>query len=543
MIYDAMVIGSGPAGVNAATPLVEAGWNVAMVDYGNQDTTYASLIPRSSFSSLRRGDASQHRYFLGDRFEGLPTGGARVGAQLTPPRQYVHADVSRLMPVVSDTFSAMESLARGGLGNAWGAGAFGFSPDELAEAGLSSGALDIHYERVCERIGISGARDDLLPYFGDCQSLMPAIELDSNAQQVLSRYNFHRRRLRASGFHLGHTRLAVCTRPMRDRGAYGYHDMDFWADFDRSVYRPRWTLDELLRRPNFRYVDRRLALSFRETSDGLVQTTFDRADDARSETMQARLLILAAGTLSTTRIVLRSLGRYRHPVPLLCNPYTYVPVVNLHSLGRPARDERSSLAQLTAIYAPPGGGDLVQTQFYSYRSLLTFKLLKDVPLGTSNSLRVMRLLMSALGILGINHADRPSTDKYCLLLPGDEARLDRLQIEYQRSAEELALEAKHERAVTRCFRKLGCWALKRVSPGNGSSIHYAGTLPINGADRDLACDTDCRLRATRRVYLADGSVFRFLPAKGLTLSIMANADRVGVLAAERLAVEQRSLAA
>jgi hypothetical protein len=36
------------------------------------------------------------------------------------------------------------------------------------------------------------------------------------------------------------------------------------------------------------------------------------------------------------------------------------------------------------------------------------------------------------------------------------------------------------------------------------------------------------------VYLADGSVFPWLPPKGLTFNIMANADRVGAILAERL---------
>ena len=83
-------------------------------------------------------------------------------------------------------------------------------------------------------------------------------------------------------------------------------------------------------------------------------------------------------------------------------------------------------------------------------------------------------------------------------------------------------------------RKLGCIALKRIRPGNGSSIHYAGTFPISREDRPLTCDRDSRLRGTRSVYLADGSVFPWLPPKGLTFNIMANADRVGAILAERL---------
>jgi choline dehydrogenase-like flavoprotein len=53
-------------------------------------------------------------------------------------------------------------------------------------------------------------------------------------------------------------------------------------------------------------------------------------------------------------------------------------------------------------------------------------------------------------------------------------------------------------------------------------------------ERDLTATPDCRLRGTKTVYLADGSVLPYLPAKALTLTLMANADRVGHLIASGL---------
>src|SRR5207249_3115032 len=71
--------------------------------------------------------------------------------------------------------------------------------------------------------------------------------------------------------------------------------------------------------------------------------------------------------------------------------------------------------------------------------------------------------------------------------------------------------------------------------GCASSLHYAGTFPILPEGGPLTCDRDGRLRATRAVYLADGSIFPWIPPKGLTFNLMANADRVGTLLARRRA--------
>jgi hypothetical protein len=148
-------------------------------------------------------------------------------------------------------------------------------------------------------------------------------------------------------------------------------------------------------------------------------------------------------------------------------------------------------------------------------------------------LRVLRALIPAFAILGIHHEDRPGAGKRCTLRRAGGGP-DRLEIRYQLTHEEVAQQRADERLLLRGFRGLGCLPLKVIRPGHGSSIHYAGTFPITPEDRPLTCDRDARLRGTRAVYLADGSVFPWLPPKGLTFNIMANADRVGAIVAERM---------
>jgi choline dehydrogenase-like flavoprotein len=74
-------------------------------------------------------------------------------------------------------------------------------------------------------------------------------------------------------------------------------------------------------------------------------------------------------------------------------------------------------------------------------------------------------------------------------------------------------------------------------PLHGASIHYAGTLPYSAEDRPLTTTPDGMLRNAPNVYVADGSSWRFMPAKGLTLTLMANARRVAGQAVRDLAAE------
>ena len=76
----------------------------------------------------------------------------------------------------------------------------------------------------------------------------------------------------------------------------------------------------------------------------------------------------------------------------------------------------------------------------------------------------------------------------------------------------------------RLLLRLGVVPYGRIDPGAASSIHYAGTLPVGTGPAPTR--PDGRLEAAPRVYVGDSSSWRFLPAKGLTFTLMANALRV-----------------
>jgi choline dehydrogenase-like flavoprotein len=529
---DVLVVGSGPGGVNAAARLVAAGKRVTLLDYGNVDRHYAPMIPHEPFSAIRKKNADQHRFFLGDQFEGIPFGSVRVGAQLTPPRMHILKDAPERMPAAAGEFQGSMSLSQGGLGAGWSAGVFPFSDEELAAMGLTLADMQPHYDAVTERVGVSGARDDLGRFFTASPSMLPPLDIDGNGEIVYRQYERKRAAMNAQGVFIGRPWMAACSSAHRGRGPHAYLDLEYWADMDKSVYRPQWTLDELEREPNFTYLGRRFVERFEEV-DGQVRVHTTHADTGEAEIHTASYLVMAAGALGSARIVLRSLGRYDTSVPLLCNAYSYVPTINLKTLGKPMRDRRYSMAQLTAIVQLPGR--ILQAQIFSYRSLLTFKLMKEAPIAFRHALRILRLLIPHFTILGVHHEDRPSAGKCLSLRRGRDGGTDVMEMRYEPSPEETAMQRKDEQRMLGVMRKLCCLPLKVIRPGHGASIHYAGTFPIDpSGTAPLTCDRDSRLRACERVYMADGSVFPWLPPKGLTFNIMANADRVGSILAARL---------
>ncbi len=533
---DVIVVGSGPSATAAAVPLVRAGLSVLMLDVGNEDTNYAPLIPESSFVEIRRQDPDQHRYFLGDELDGVPFGRLRVGAQLTPPRQYLARDTDTLTPLRSESFHPTESLALGGLGGGWGASSPQWDDRDLAGFPIRHADLAPHYSAVAERIGLSGAHDDLALHFGACPSLQPPLEMDAAAQSVMERYLLKRDVMQRAGLFMGHPRLAMLSRDTGDRRGSRYREMEFYADSDRSVFRPRFTVEELQRQPNFTYERPWLVHLFRESSGGdAVEVIAVERRTGETAAFTARRLVLAAGTLGSARIVLRSLEAYERRIPLVENPHIYIPCLNLSMLGAPAPRRRHSLTQAGLMFIPPDGAPPVYGELHVYRSLLLFKLAKESFLPVPQARLILRELMSAFVIAVIEHADYPTPDKSCLLRRGRPGEPDALEVSYRLETEARLRQTAAEKQIRRLLRRLGCLPIGRIDPGYGASIHYGGTLPMSNAERDLTVTPACRLRGTRAVFVADGSVFPHLPAKPLTFSLMANADRVGTIVSRELA--------
>lgn len=504
-----------------------------MLDVGNTSDRYA--MPDGPFESVRRTDPEQHRYLLGDRFEGIGFEHVGAGAQLTPPRQFVCEDADRLQPVSSTSFFPLHSLAEGGLAGAWGAGAPCFVDSDFAGFPIGYGDLAPHYEAVAARIGINGARDDLWPFLGQLGALQPPVDVDHNGATILRRYDRARQSANRQALYLGRPRLAMLTQPLPGRAANKLWDNEFWSDTGRSVYRPRWTVDELRPSSRFELVARKLVVAFTER-DGMVEVTARDVDTGKLETHRARTLVLGAGTLGTTRIVLRSIAPRGRRVPIVCNPHTYMPMLNVNQLGKPVSEARHSLSQVCLVHAPNGPErPFTVAHLYSYRSLLMFRLMKDAPLPHREGLEILRHLSPSLAVMVLQHADAPTTTKYCELsgpATGDE-RTERFTVEYAPTASEQSTNAAAESAIARALLRVRCIKLRAMQGGHAASTHFAGTLPMSDRDEPLTTDRDGKLRGTRAVYVVDGSVFPKLPSKGLTFTMMANANRIASVIARR----------
>lgn len=524
-VFDYLVIGSGCSAAMVAQTLVQAGKEVTMLDVGARNPNYDKQVPNKDFVTLRQTDANQYRYLIGDKGSGLVWGDIGKGAQITPPRKHMVQFVDKYLPIASKDFSPVESLGYGGLGISWGLQCWEYSDADLHAAGMDVDRMRGAYEVVAQRIGISGARDDAAQYtLANLRTLQPSPHMDRNHQLIFDKYQVHKNHLNKQGFYLGRTPLALLSKNLHGRKKYAYRSMDFYDDNGHSAWRPWMTVDELRKHDNFTYVGGYLVTHFRERRSA-TEVHCLNVQDNTSAVFSCRRLVLATGALGSARIALRSFEDKTTRLPLLCNPYTYIPCLQPSLMGKGVESEKMGFAQLS-LFLDPGKHDFDVSiaSLYSYQSLMLFRIIRQAPLNFRDARLLMRYFVSGLEIMGVHHPDEPSDAKYLKLVKSKSSPTgDMLRAQYKVSAKDQARFNARERKFMAAMRRMGTFALKRMNPGYGSSIHYAGTLPWSNQDKLFTLDHSSRLHGTRSVYVADSSGFTYLPARGLTFSLLANA--------------------
>lgn len=526
-IHDYIVVGSGCSGAIAAQTLVDGGAKVAMLDVGiKQDGQFN--IPNKNYVTLRKTDPKQYRYFIGENAEGVNWGRVGTGAQITPPRKYILNKVNHYTPVQSSTFSNFESLGYGGMGIGWGMQSWEYNKDDLKAAGLDVARMSEAYAYLAHKVGVSASANDATKLtIHNLKPYQPAPKLDRNNNYILKKYQAHKKRFNKRGVILGQTPLSILTKDKGARKKYAYSGMDFYADQGKSAWRPWITVDQLKKKSNFTYIDGYLVLRFVEKKE-VTEVHCLEVRTNKTVIFRCRKLILACGTLGSARIVLRSSKKTGVKLPLLSNPYTYIPCVQPRMMGKAVETKKLSFAQLSVFLDKVNlGAQASMASLHSYQSLMLFRVIPQIPLNFVDARILMRYLSSGLIVLGVYHPDVQSKNKYVELVPDAKSPTgDKLKVKYVLSDKEKTEFKAREKKLMKAMRKLGTYPLKRINPGFGSGIHYAGTIPFSNKEQPFTLANSGRLHMTKRVYVADSSGFTFLPSQGLTFSIMANAHAV-----------------
>jgi choline dehydrogenase-like flavoprotein len=521
-LRDVIIVGSGPAGTAAAFQL--AGGDVLLLDAGFTPPNVPKNFSGDIYD-LRKTQLDLFPLLVGDNFESLANlfADRKINLKLKSPyMSYIIRNWQTLSSIDSSSFAGVVSLAKGGLANAWGAGVFRFTDEDLKDFPIGYAELELYFDKLTAHMGVSGVNDDLSPWFQRDEGLLPPIRLCGMAADLMERYTAAREIFNSEGVFIGRTRLAVLTVEHRGRAPYAYEHMEFFRSDIEAVYTPAFTLDELVCEGRVDYRPGWLIEQFEEIEGG-VEVCARPVDGGETRFFRARKLLLGAGALNTARIVLASERDTVTRLPIMDNPMSCFPVFRLDRLGRALDPEDASVGQLNIICQGVDGVGTVQASFYGTNGPLRSDVIFDLPLPAGAARTILKHTASATALTMLFYP--------AVVRPGNFLRLKdsgALEIEYESEPRTGMLERK----LMRLLRNVGYYShpalLQYLPMGNG--LHYAGTLPMRENPKRYQCHQDGRLSGTQNVHIIDGACFSALPAKNLTFAIMANAMRIAFIA-------------
>ncbi len=510
--FDVLVVGAGPAAISAAWPMAEAGLRIGIADAGLPEAVTLQRPQRSLYERRTMALGISESGKVGDA--GLSPR-VRLMANHAATPAYLSAN-----GIACRDFSAVAGLALGGLSTVWGASVARFGDDDMAGWPIAPSDLDAGYRAVAERIGISGSEDDAMAQvLGNGLPMDPALTPTGAAAELLTRYDSRR----PAGLLLGKTRNAVITRDRPPRRGCALDKSCILGCGIGAVYSAADDAARLCRTGDVTLMDGLLVERLEQSDGQWIVRGRDRRSGAGGWAHRARDVVVAAGALASTRLIMELRGNYEKPIALANAPAATLAFLTPSRIGGPLSKTGYGMAQLAYQITPER--DPLFGLLYEADSFFASDLADASPLSRRGTGHVLKALMPGL-MVGM------------LYFPGhysrNSLRLDRsglLQVSGGVRDDFAAATRRAFRRIRRSFARMGTWLLPFVSSplAPGAEVHYGCTLPMGRDTSEYG-----EVLGFKGLHVVDGSVLPTMPAKSHTLTAMANAHRIGVrLAAGR----------
>ncbi len=381
---------------------------------------------------------------------------------------YVFNKTFELLPIKSN-IDIIQSLAMGGLSEVWHGICDFFSENELLAIGLPPDEIKREYKEISKLIKLN---------------FRTPLDLHSRLLLAKAKRNIQREN-------------SIYQAPL----VFPYRTSSF--------------IEKLKQFKNFVYIPNQLVYRVKEKKDHVEVQSFS-IDKKNESITRASFLILAAGSINTTRILLRSRKLYNFKTSFLTKANYVVPCLHLSSLGKKNDSKKSRYGQIViSTKETDRGADSFFIQLYRFNPLFLHKALQYVVLPKIIAFPLLSALAPYVVIVDVRFPAFESDMTFCKLKK-EKGKRDTLEIFFKETSEELLRHRMEYDKITRQLWSLGLVPLRTII--GYTTSHYAGGVSV---------DKNGKFYNSRRIYVADSSSWKILPAKPPTLTIMANASRVG----------------
>ena len=514
-----IVIGSGPAGVSVSMALLKRGMQVTMLDVGrNIEENHGNVL-----AAIRAKNS------LTDYDKSRIMGSVEVDVSGVEEKKlfgstYVNRLNDRFRIVQKNAWFYL-SFAKGGLSNLWGRLLMPLSQQDLKDWPISGEVLAKYYKHVLEYVPLSGRKDRLERLLPLHTSAPLPHEFSDQAIKLDQRFHRYAEYLEKRGFSFGQSRLAACFDGSLERSDKCRRcGLCLYGCVYDNLYTSAWTVEELCRHEKFTYLSGYVVDYVHNDKNGLtIYSTKD--DDGAPVYFNADKIFLAAGSVASTRIVLKSKKLYNQPVVMKYSDFYVFPSFTFFSKRNVVEEELNTCCQyFLQLEDSEVDSRLINMQIYTYNDYY-YKAFKNAagflfPIFE----RVIRWVLDRFVVV------------FCYLHSDSSAHLN-LTLKDDDVLEVVGFRNPESRKIMQRLK----WKLWSVASKTGllpapfflgeqkigHSVHFGASLPMGQTAKDLQTDSFGRVDGLNGLHVVDAACFPAIPATSPTFVIMANAYRIG----------------
>ena len=537
-----LIIGSGPAAVGAAMALD----HVHVVDAGQSlesaSANRAASLGRKAPSIWPKDDVDWLKSTLQPNTNGVET-------KLSFGSNYPY-EIPKSGPAWDVRGGLKPSFAFGGLSTVWGASALPYRQEEIKNWPITIKELEPHYRAVLAETGLAGVRDDLEEIFPSYHDAPSFLESSTQAGVVLGRWHKNRRKLIEGGFRWGKSRLLVSGKHAEaPTGRLSYHRSNdltaenacvecgmcmYGCPYD-LIYSSRKSIRRWDEVGKIKYKAGILVEGFKELADRVevLGRNLSTGAEWKGETDR---LFLGGGVLSSTAMVMRSLGIENRPVEILDSQYFTIPLLSFRGTKGVRESRLHTLAQIFLEIMPAEiSKQLIHLQIYTYNDMINRVLQQKAgPLSGLLDPMIRKMEGRLFFLQGFLHSD--DSGRLRITMGPTQGSQKKYLVEPMVNPRVGAMVKKVFTKLASHLSDLGfCPILPMASLGEpGRSFHSGGSMPMGGdiQKHPIVTDRLGRPNGLKRVHVIDASTFPSISATTITLTAMANAHRIACEAVE-----------
>ena len=519
------IVGSGLAAISAAKCLISRGLKPTIIDCGNTlEEERSSLVEK--LSHLEPSDWNKSDISL---LAKNPT----VHNKKTFPQKlafgsdFFYGKADQYQSVKCDGSIPPFSYAKGGFSAGWGAAVLPPDESDLSLWPIGIRELEPYFKKVLAETPYSGSNDDLSSVFPLFSEKVSTLKLSSGNKELLQDLLDYSSLCNEKNFLVGQSRLLV--KAERDSNSDGckYCGYCMSGCVYKYIYKASSVLEQLVSSGQVDYFPNILVQKVSEDKRSVKVETLCITSH-KTSILEFDKVLLAAGAVNTTRIVLRSKGLYDFSVRLLSTVTFVAPVFRLKGANVDWPKVNTQPGIFLEFKNKKISNHWIHTQVSTPNELVLEKLGVNYDKNRLIQWLKLKILRHLIIVHGTIHSNY--SDGYILTLKKTQKTgVDELHSSRENHHGSMRVIKSATWTLFNILRKVGCFLIIPAVKNSikSGSFHVGGSLPMKHVpEKELETNVMGNPKGWSKIHVIDSSTFPSLPSTTIGLLAMANASRI-----------------